>query len=73
MYCLYTFLKVVSYYDLRVLSMMSFQQKSLDRGVGGVSPIQFYLGFLIFFFKLKPSSGSLKQNFFIVTEDRLWC
>ena len=32
--CVYTLLKVVSYYDLSVLSMsvMGFQQKSLDGG-----------------------------------------
>ena len=45
--CVYM-LKVVSYYDLSVLSMpvMGFQQKSLDGGwVGGVSSIQVYFGF----------------------------
>ena len=43
--CLYTFLKVVSYYDLSVLSMsvMGFPKKSLDGGwVGGVSSIQVF-------------------------------
>ena len=46
-FCLYTLLTVVSYYDLSVLpmSVMGFQ-KSLDRGwVGGVSSSQFYFGF----------------------------
>ena len=51
-FCLYTLLKVVSYYDLSVLcmSVMGFQQqqKSLNVGVGGVSYIQFYFGFLEF-------------------------
>ena len=42
-------LKIVSHYDLNVLSMsvMGFQQKSVDMGmggcVGGVSSIQFFL------------------------------
>ena len=42
----YTLLKVVSYYDLSVLSMslMGFQKKNLDGG--GVSSIQVYFGFL---------------------------
>ena len=48
----YTLLKVVSYYELGVLSMsvMGFQKKSLDGGgwVGGVSSIQVYFGFLEF-------------------------
>ena len=48
-----TLLKVVSYYDLPVLSMsvMGFQ-KSLDGGgrvLGGVSSFQFYFGFLEYF------------------------
>ena len=41
----YTLIKVVSYYDLSVLSMsvMGFQKKSSDGGwVGGVSSIKFY-------------------------------
>ena len=40
----YTLLKVVSYYDLSVLSMsvMDFQKK---RMVSGVSSIQVYFGF----------------------------
>ena len=40
----YTFLKVVAYYDSSVLSMsvMGFQKKKLD---GGVSSIQFFLDF----------------------------
>ena len=44
-FCLYTLLKVVAYYDLRVMSMsvMGFQKKSLDgRWVGGVSSMQFF-------------------------------
>ena len=44
-FCLYTVLKVVGYYDLSVLSMlvMGFHKKSLDEGwVGGVSSIQFF-------------------------------
>ena len=44
-------LKVVSYYDLSVLSMlvMRLQNKKFGWGwVGGVSSIQFYLGFLEF-------------------------
>ena len=49
----YTLLKVVSYYDVSVLSMsvMGFQQKNLDGGgwVGRVNSIQVYFGFLEFF------------------------
>ena len=51
-FCLHALLKVVGYYDLSVLSMsvMGFQKKSLYGGwVGGVSSIQFFLGFLEFF------------------------
>ena len=52
-FCLYTLLKVVGYYDLSVLSMsvMGFQnKKSLYGGwVGGVSSIQVYFGCLNFF------------------------
>ena len=47
----YTLLKVVSYYDLSVLSMsvMGFQKKFGWGGwVGGLSSIQFYLGFFNF-------------------------
>ena len=46
MYSVYTLLKVVSYYDLSVLSMsvMGFQKK-----FGCVSSIQVYFGFLEFF------------------------
>ena len=46
----YTLIKVVSYYDLSVLSMsvMGFQKKSLD-WVSGVRSIQVFLGFLEFF------------------------
>ena len=42
----YTLLKVVSYYDLSVLSIsvMGFQKKVCVGG--GVSSIQFYFGFL---------------------------
>ena len=47
-FCLYTLLKVVSYYDLKVLSMpvMGFhKKKSLDGGwVDGVSPKRFFFG-----------------------------
>ena len=52
-FCVYTLLKVVGYYDLSVLSMsvMGFQQKSLYGGwVGGVSSIQvFFVDFWNFF------------------------
>ena len=43
--CVYTLIKVVSYYDLSVLSMsvMGFQKKNLDGGVGGVRSIQVFL------------------------------
>ena len=44
-------LKVVRYYDLSVLtiSVMGFQKKGLDGGwVGGVSSIQFIVGYLDF-------------------------
>ena len=46
-----TLLKVVSYYDLSVLSMsvMGFQKNSDGEWVGGVSSIQFYFGFLELF------------------------
>ena len=46
---LYTLIKVVSYYDLRVLSMsvMGFQKKKFGWGwVGGVRSIQVCFGFL---------------------------
>ena len=55
----YALLKVVGYYDLRVLSMsvMRFHKKSLDGGwVGGVSSIQFFLDFWNFFNFAKPLS-----------------
>ena len=44
-------LKVVSYYDLSVLSMsvMGFQNKKVWMWVGGVSSIQFFWDFLNFF------------------------
>ena len=47
-----TLLKVVGYYDLSVLSMavIRFQNKKLGGGgLGGVSPIQFFLGFFEIF------------------------
>ena len=52
----YTLLKVVSYYDLSVLSMsvMGFKNSLNGGWVGGVSSIQFYLGFLEFFNFAKP-------------------
>ena len=51
-FCLYTLLKVVNYYDIRVLSMsvMGLQKKEVWMGVGGwgeVHPI--FSGFLAFF------------------------
>ena len=58
--CLYiqcTLLKVVSYYDLSVLSMsvIGFQKKKFGWGwVDGVSSIQVYFGFLEFFNFAKP-------------------
>ena len=48
MYSVCTLIKVVSYYDLSVLSMsvMGFQKKSLDGGwVGGVRSIQVFWDF----------------------------
>ena len=44
----YTLLKVVSYYDLSVMfmSVMAFQKKCLDGGVGGwveLYPVLFYI------------------------------
>ena len=52
----YTLLKVVSYYDLSVLSMSVMGlQKSLDAGwVCGMSSIQVYFGFFYF---AKPRRG----------------
>ena len=58
----YTLLKVVSYYDLSVLSMsmMGFQKKSLDgEWVGGVSSIQVYFGFWEFFLTLQSPFNEL--------------
>ena len=55
--CICTLLKLVSYYDLSVLSMseMGFKKKRLDGGwVGGASSIQVYFGFLEFFNFAKP-------------------
>ena len=49
MYSVCTFLKVVSYCDLSVLSrsVMGFQQQKVLMGwVGGVSSMQVYFGFL---------------------------
>ena len=48
----YTLIKVVSYYDLSVLSMsvMGFHKKSLDGAVGGVRSIQFFFDFWWNFF-----------------------
>ena len=47
--CLYALLKVVGYYDLSVLSMsVKGFKKKVWMGVGGVSSIQFVLGFLEF-------------------------
>ena len=51
--------KSCGYYDSSVLSMsvMGFQNKSLDGGwVGGVSSIQFFFDFWIFFNFAKPLS-----------------
>ena len=47
-FCLYTLLKLVSYYDLSVLpmSVIGFQKKEVWMGV---SSIQFYFGFLELF------------------------
>ena len=41
----YTLLKVVSYYDLSVLSMsvMALQQKNVDGGVGELYPSLFWI------------------------------
>ena len=46
-----TLIKVVSYYDLSVLSMsvMGFQKKSLDGGWVGCGLSKFFFGFLEFF------------------------
>ena len=48
---IYTLLKVVSYYDLSVLSMsvMGFQKKFGWGWVGGMISIQVFFGFLEFF------------------------
>ena len=50
-FCLYTLLKVVCYYDLNVLSMsvMSFRRKKFGGWVGEVSSIQVFLDFQNFF------------------------
>ena len=52
----YTFVKVVSYYDWSVLStsVMGFQKKFGSGVGGGVSSIQVYFGFLDFFNFAKP-------------------
>ena len=51
---MYTLIKVVSYYDLSVLSVsvMGFQKKVWMGAVGGrgVRSIQVFLGFLVEFF-----------------------
>ena len=54
-----TLLKVVSCYDLSVLSMsvMGFQKKFGWGWVGGVSSIQVYIGFFEFFNFAKPLRG----------------
>ncbi len=51
----YTLLKVVSYYDLSVLSMsvMGFQKKKFGWRVGGVSSTQVFFGFFEFFLTLQ--------------------
>ncbi len=60
MWCIlsvYSLLKVVkSHYDLSVLavSLMSLQKKKLDRGMGGLSSIQFFFYFWNFFNFAKP-------------------
>ena len=68
----YTLLKVDSYYDLSVLSMsvMGFHKKNVWMGggwVGGVSSIQFFLDFWIFFNFAKPLTATdrLKENYSI--------
>ena len=64
---LYTLLKVVSYYDLSVLSLsVRGLQKSLDgEWVCGLSFIQFFLGFLDCFFNfakpLTPPAPRIKE------------
>ena len=64
-------LKLISYYDLSVLSMSvrGFQKKKVwMRGgcVGGVSSIQCYFGFLAFFNFAKPQS----RCDWLLTDDR---
>ena len=53
MYFLYTLLKVVSHYDLSVLSMsvVGFRKKKvlIEGWVGGVSSIAFFWGFIFIF------------------------
>ena len=65
MYSVCTLLKVVSYYDLSVLSMsvMGFQKK-VGGWVGGVSSVQVFLGFLQFFLTLQSPLLSPKNLFF---------
>ena len=53
----YTLLKVVSYYDLSVLSMSVMVSKVWMGWVGGVSSIQVFLDFLNFFNFAKPLSN----------------
>ena len=58
--CIYTLIKVVSYYDLSVLSMsvMGFQKKVWMGGGCGLS--KFFLDFLNFFNFTKPLNLSEK-------------
>ena len=66
MYSVCTLLKVVSYYDLCVLSMsvMGFQKKVWMGGgwVGGVSSIQVYFGFWEFFSLKIPLVGKIVKS-----------
>ena len=49
-FCLYTLLKVVGYYDLSVLSIIVMDFQKTKKFVGGVSSIQvFFVGFLELF------------------------
>ena len=53
-FCLYILLKVVScyYFSVLYMSVMGFQKK-FGWWVGGVSPMQFYFGFLVEFSTLQ--------------------
>ena len=69
----YTLLKVVSYYDLSVLSMsvMGFKKKFGWGLVGGVSCIQVYLGFLEFVILCKaPKCEGISSNTGLDTQKR---